>query len=208
MIEYKVKHVKSTYYDKLILKDALLVFDTKSELDNLQIGLSNGSTILLNNKKFKFSGNENDYNSLLPEFLCVDVNDSWIIQNVYTHWFVVRDKFVGVETENVYYFPDGTMILHPKKLSAEYLPEPGYSLDNKFQSLGCEYIQGIPFRQHYCFGRFNYYLERRKLTIQSSKVKQVFEGRQFDVVLQVMKFVEKKPLKTLERLLNDELEIT
>ncbi|MBI4021680.1 MAG: hypothetical protein HY369_05545 [Candidatus Aenigmarchaeota archaeon] len=122
----------------------------------------------------------NDGSLLSNPYLELKLSDFSPHEEMTAHWKSVRSHFVE------------------DKDSSE--PIRGKSLDRRFPSEGCLYVDGHPWEQHYKHGRHHYYLRKDGLLIEDTKTIQLLEREQPETVLELMKFIAaaRPPREALE----------
>ncbi len=143
------------------------------------------------------------------------------IKEITAHWEAIRDQFVYTRSEGnswcghvstKYFFPDGTKkIWYSQKFRGKFPVDSdtesledflehkrGKPLDAHFPSAFCEYIEGVPFLQHYQHGRLDYFLERESISLQDNltnqKIPNLYE------LLEVLAFYAAEPETAVKRL--------
>ncbi|MEK6969865.1 MAG: hypothetical protein AABW48_05550 [Nanoarchaeota archaeon] len=143
-------------------------------------------------------------------------SDLQSIKEITAHWETIQDKFIRLISEGhswsghistEYFFPDGTKKIwyaerfreqHPNSLENYLKHERGKSWDTRFPSAFCEYIENVPFLQHYQHGRLDYFLEHDVISLQDDKTIQ--EVRNPRELLEVLAFYAVNPETAARRL--------
>lgn len=125
-------------------------------------------------------------------------DDLPIFEEMIEHWKEIRPNFVQRISHGALYrghisttykFPDGREVNYTVGDTREPKRTEGDSVDNKFLSNGCNYIEDIPEQQHYKHGNFDFYLEKAKVVVEDDEHTEVLEGEQPETVLELLRFV-------------------
>jgi len=143
--------------------------------------------------------------------LLLNVEDISALESIVKHMEEISPRFIGTYHSGhswsgylgtFYYFPDGKQEYHKKgAIPAGYESVMGKSLDDMFESKGCEYILGMPHMQHYRHGRFDFYLKKNELGIETDTSHQIFEGKHPKYILELLNFIKANPHRLLEKMI-------
>lgn len=208
-MKYQIKEIKPEFIR--------IEFDEdKPAMSDFEAAITNEGLLYINNRHFFVPKTKkgNGHKGGLNKFLELTIDDLPILMEVIEHWKEITSDFIGFYPYgisgagwlgNTYFFPDGS----DKSYSKDKIPdelkyenrtfEP--SLDDKFSSNGCEFINGLPFNQHYSHGRFDFRLEKYYLSIDDGMIIQKLEYYQPEATLELLNLIKDNPDIPLEELL-------
>jgi len=201
-------------------------------LSNVKLSFDPNFDIVIN-KEGDLRFKNNHYRTvpdMLPYYLKLNVDDLPVLEDIFDHWQTIRNDFVNIKSSGnfgagwfstSFYFPDGTEAEytreeHEKNNSIKpfkFKRIEGISIDDRFSSSGCKYINDFPYLQHYSHGRFNFQLEHDSITIDDAiendngrlgQFEEILDNEQPKIILELLRFIKSNPYNVLERLIGSE----